>query len=280
MPETKPSPPQPGRFATRALFIVALALAGAASVTSYRLALATSRHIPAAARSVAAKGEFAGDLNWLKRFHAGPQSPGESNHYIDLWSPGGLRVLTTTHGLTNNRTLFVDSHGKAGFGPSGLRHGFYPHRTLADGPKPPAYSARDLATLLGPADASAIHNIVLASCNGEGRLRSAEFRKHFVNATNITYMAAGKLAYKPMLYQAITQRSDDIRPMHGRVLRSTDEKTETAISASPSPGSEPLGFYQADLFLPGAAKPFRTQRAGMELLAPNHQTPSVSVARR
>ena len=61
------------------------------------------------------RGEFGGDLGFLRRFHVEPQSPSESNHYFDLWSPGALPALARFNGLTNNRALIVDSHGSAGF---------------------------------------------------------------------------------------------------------------------------------------------------------------------
>ncbi len=242
---------------------------------------------PVAARPVPGRGEFGGELQFLKRFHLGPQVPGESNHYLDMWNPGGVRTLTKYHGLTNNHALFVDSHGKAAYGWHGARYGFYPHKSvLRPGEQMPGYSAQDLATVLGPEHAASIHNIVLAGCNEEGRLRSAEFRRHFANATNITFMLPGKLAYKPMFYQAITEPSSEIRPLYGKVMFSTADRTESSISNTPGEGTEPLGFFVANLFLPGATKPYRTQPAGRELLDPVASTgkaktpPPLAVVRR
>lgn len=219
-----------------------------------------------AARSGGNAGEFGGDMDFLLAHHTAPESEGESNHYIDLWSSGGLIALVRRHGLTNNHALFVDSHGRAGFAWHGGRYGIYPHRSLlADGQATPAYSAKDLAAVLGEA-APKIHNIVLTGCNADGRLRSQEFRKYFVNATNITHMAAGELAFKPMFVQAISRPSAEIQTLHGRIHNVSASRTEAAISGAALPGSSPLGAYVADLYLPGAKMPYRTQRAGRELL--------------
>lgn len=227
-----------------------------------------SIHVSARDAGHVARGEFGGDMSFLRDHYTPPTEPGESNHYIDLWSPGLLLKFVRERGLTNNRTLFVDSHGRAGFSWHGGRYGFYPHRDLvAERQETPAYSARDLAEVLGTA-ASGIHNVVLAGCNAEGRFRSREFRRYFVNATNITYMAAGELAFKPMLVQALSVPSSEVRQLHGRIRAVSAERTEAVISGGVIPGSKPLGSYIADLYLPGARKPFRTQKAGRELLAP------------
>lgn len=223
------------------------------------------------------QGEFGGNLDFLRDHYTPPTEPGESNHYIDLWSPGLLLKLVREQGLTNNRTLFVDSHGRAGFAWHGGRYGFYPHRDLVpEGQETPAYSARDLAEVLGTA-ASDIHNVVLAGCNAEGRFRSREFRRYFVNATNITYMAAGELAFKPMLVQALSMPSSEVRQLHGRIRTVSAVRTEAVISGAIIPGSTPLGAYISDLYLPGARKPFRTQKAGRELLTPPTVTRQASL---
>ena len=226
--------------------------------------------LPVSARSAdEGKGEYGGDLKFLKNFHVGPAVEGESNHYLDMWTPGALPALARTQGLTNNHALFVDSHGRPGFLWHGNGYGFYPKSSLVpQGMEVPNYSAQDLARVLGPESAARIHNIVLAGCNEDGRLRSREFRRHFVNATNITYMTPGKLAFKPMFYQAITTPSPEIRPLYGKLRKTSSNRTESSISVSPSAGAETLGAYIADLYLPGARKPFRTQPAGRELLEP------------
>jgi hypothetical protein len=80
-------------------------------------------------------------------------------------------------------------------------------------------------------------------------------------------MTPGKLAYKPMFYQAIVTLSSEIKLLFGREGRGS-ERSACGVEREPSPGVEPLGAYVADLYLPGARKPFRTQRAGRELLEP------------
>jgi hypothetical protein len=214
------------------------------------------------------RGEFGADLGFLRRFHVGPQSAFESNHYFDLWSPGALTALARYNGLTNNRALIVDSHGSAGFRWHGRGYGLYPHETLlAHRADAPCFSPADFAQVLGRDDALAIHNIIIAGCNEEGRFRSREWRRHFLNATNITHMMPGRLAYKPMFYQAMVTPSSEIKPLFGREQRAA-ARIESIIEREPSPGAEPLGVYIADLYLPGARKPYRIQRAGRELLEP------------
>jgi len=215
------------------------------------------------------RGEYGGDLEFLRRHWMAPQASGESNHYIDLWSPDSLIALARVNGLTNNHALFVDSHGKAGCSIRGSGFGLYPRAALvAPGAKTPYFSARDLATVLGPETAATIHNIVLAGCNQEGRLWSVEYRRHFVNATNITYMEPGRLAFKPMFYQAIILPSTEIKPLYGKPRRVSDDRVECDIVDEPRRGTRPLGAYIADLYLPGARKPYQTRKAGRELLDP------------
>ena len=214
------------------------------------------------------RGEYGGDLGFLRRFHVGPQLPSESNHYFDLWSPGALPALARFNGLTNNRALIVDSHGSAGFRWHGRGYGLYPRETLLQSDqKTPGFSPADFARVLGRDQAAAIHNIVVAGCNEEGRFRSHEWRRHFINATNITYMTPGKLAYKPMFYQAIVTPSSEIKPLFGKERRSSGG-SECGMQRDPSAGAELLGAYVADLYRPGARNPYRTRAAGRELLDP------------
>jgi len=223
------------------------------------------------------RGEFGGDLGFLRRFHVAPQSPFESNHYFDLWSPGALPALARFNGLTNNRALVVDSHGSAGFRWHGRGYGLYPKESLVpDGRESPGFSPRDFAKVLGRDKAAAIHNIVIAGCNEEGRFRSREWRRHFVNATNITYMTPGRLGYKPMFYQALVTPSSEIQLLYGREFRSS-RQIECRIEREPSPGAEPLGAYIADLYLPGARKAYRTQPAGRELLEPDGPASTIAL---
>lgn len=215
--------------------------------------------------SSAGTGEFGGDLTFLRQHWTRPGKD-ESNHYIDLWSSGSLPVLARVNGLTNNRALFVDSHGKARHGST---YAFYPHESLLLPHRPtPYFSARDLALLLGPTEAAEIHNIIIAGCNEEKRFRSQELRRYFVNATNVTYMTPGQLAFKPMFYQAIVLPSSEIKPLYGKLRRAADGRLEAATSDTATRGARPLGTYIADLYLPGARNPFRTRKAGRELLEP------------
>jgi hypothetical protein len=213
------------------------------------------------------RGDFGGELALLKRYHSAPQSSEESNHYIDLWSGQSLAVLARLNGLTNNHALFVDSHGKGDCSSQGSGYGYFPHATLLEPGQPtPYYSARDLARVLGPDAVRQIHNVVLAGCNAEGRFRSSEVRRHFPNATNITYMTPGQFAYKPMFYQAIVLPAADIRTLYTTAHRTNEGRIEAAISTSPSTQSRPLAAYVADLYLPEASKPYRRVPASRELL--------------
>ena len=263
---------EPAKSALFAVAIVVMAVSGSwfkGAVDADKAAFVVSARSVGTGRGAAKeRGEYGGDLGFLRRFHVGPQSPSESNHYFDLWSPGALPALARFNGLTNNRALFVDSHGGAGFRWHGRGYGLYPRESLLQrGQETPGFSPGDFARVLGLDHAAAIHNIVIAGCNEEGRFRSQEWRRRFVNATNITYMTPGKLAYKPMFYQAIVTLSSEIKPLFGRERRGS-ERSACGIEREPSPGADPLGAYVADLYLPGARKPYRTQRAGRELLEP------------
>src|SRR5262245_6965247 len=215
------------------------------------------------------KGEYHGDMDFLRDCYTGPDDEGGSNHYFDLWRPGALPVLTRVHGLTNNHALFVDSHGKGGCSHRGSGYGFYPSEAVLEpGQKVSYFSAGDFAAILGPTNAAQIHNIVLAGCNEDGRLRPSEFRHHFINATNITYMKPGELSFKPMFYQAITLQSEEIKPLYGKLHWRDGGGAATEVLDRPVPGAQPLGSFVSELYLPGADKPFRTQKAGRELLDP------------
>jgi len=232
-------------------------------------AIGAREHRSATGTSPSSLGEFRGDLEFLRDCHTGPDREGGSNHYFDLWRSGALPVLTRVHGLTNNHALFVDSHGKGGCSKRGSGYGFYPSEAILEpGQKLSYFSAGDFAAILGPTNAAMIHNIVLAGCNEEGRFRSSEFRRHFINATNITYMSPGELSFKPMFYQAITLPSHEIKPLFGKLRRLDRRHVATEILDRSVPGAQPLGSYVSDLYLPGASKPYRTRKAGRELLEP------------
>jgi hypothetical protein len=269
-------------FRSRALSVAASALVAlvALGLITWNLVEFSPLRVSVSARpqTEANLGEYRGDLDFLRRHWQAPQVAEESNHYIDLWSPNSLAVMARVNGLTNNRALFVDSHGRAGCSSRGTGFGFHPRASLVTpGQKTPYFSARDLATVLGPEKAATIHNIVLAGCNEEGWLRSTEFRRHFVNATNITYMEPGRLAFKPMFYQAIILPSHEIKPLYGKPRRVSVDRIECDIVDEPRRGMRPLGSYIADLYLPGARKPYQTRKAGRELLDPPRIT---SVASR
>ncbi len=219
------------------------------------------------------RGQHGADLRLLRTFYAAPKSDLESNHTFDLWETNGLTSFVRAHGLTNNHALIIDSHGTDYFTWGGTQYVFKPNtRLLPAKAEVPIYSIRDFARVMGPAAAASIHNIVIAGCNQEGALKVSEFRRHFVNATNVTYMAAGHLAYKPSFYQALTRHSDDIEPLYGHQLSGTDGVARMEISRRPAPDSVQLGDYVAELFRPGEAAPYRRQRAGRELLDPGFRS--------
>jgi hypothetical protein len=251
------------------------------------------------------RGAFGGDLDLLRSFYTPPQVEGESNHYFDLWEPGSLAGFARVQGLTNNRALLIDSHGVSRSAWKGAQYAFRPHgaalgtrgeatqtqtpaqiqtpaptqaraqsQSQAQAlPQPPAYAIADIARVLGPAAAD-IHNIVIAGCNESGALRSAAFRKYFVNATNVIFMAAGQLAYKPIFFATLSQHSEDVAVLYGRPVADAERPGRMEIFRSRVDGSVPLGGYLADLYLPGGSKPYRRQRAGRELLEPEYLTPA------
>ncbi len=222
------------------------------------------------------RGQHGGDLRLLQSFYQAPRTNGESNHLFDLWESGGLSGFAKFHGLTNNRALIIDSHGTDFFTWGGPHYVFRPNtRVLPSGAELPSYSVRDFAQVMGPGAAASIHNVVIAGCNQRGALKTSEFRRYFVNATNITYMAAGNLSYKPCFFQALNRHSLNIEPLYGRPSLTTNGATRMEISRVASPGAVLLGNYVAELFEPGARRPYRIQRAGRELLEPGIQ-PSTS----
>ena len=226
------------------------------------------------ARAGEDRGEYGGDLKFLRHCYT-PPGPGESNHYFDLWSEAALPVFTRVNGLTNNHALFVDSHGKTGCSVRGSGYGLYPSESLApSGHNPPCYSFRDLAQVIGPEQAAQVHNVLLAACNAEGRFRSAELRRYFPNATNITYMTPGELAFKPMFYQAIAVPSGEIRRLFGRQRPVKSGQVECEILTADARDARRLGLYLSDLFLPSGRKPYRTVQAGRERLEPGRQAMS------
>src|SRR5205814_7845378 len=101
---------------------------------------------PASAR--AKRGDFGGDLELLSRFYSPPRCDRESNHFIDLWSGGTMADFARGHGLTNNRALFIISHGRGRASGGKWHYALYPAESqLRKGAKIPYYSARDVVRL-------------------------------------------------------------------------------------------------------------------------------------
>ena len=98
---------EPAKFALFAVAIVVMAVSGfwiKGALDADKTAFAVSARGVGKERGASKeRGDFGGDLGFLRRFHVEPQSPSESNHYFDLWSPGALPALARFNGLTNNR---------------------------------------------------------------------------------------------------------------------------------------------------------------------------------
>jgi hypothetical protein len=215
------------------------------------------------------RGQYGGDMRFLAGAYTPPGEAGESNHFIDLWAGQELHAIAQRGGLTNNRALFVNSHGGSVVTLLGNRYAFHPHDSLVPpGQKLPRYSVADLARVIGPAGAADIHNIVIAGCNADGSLRVSELRRHFVNATNITHMPAGALGYQPMLIQSLLSRSDQIQTLFETPLVAGPGLIEYLLANEPAPRATRFAPYVAELFRPGEKQPYRIQIAGREILEP------------
>jgi hypothetical protein len=224
-------------------------------------------------------GQHGGDLALLQSFYQGPRVPNESNHYFDLWEPGSLADFAAIYGLTNNHALIIDSHGTDVFSWGGPQYVFRPNRQAVHAQTDanlPTFSIRDVVRIMGRRAADSIHNVIIAGCNEAGALKTTELRRHFVNATNITYMTPGHLAYKPSFYQTLIRHSQDIEPLYGQQITAQTGQTKMEISRQRGPGSVLLGTYMADLYTPGANRPYRRQLAGRELLEPGFLRETVS----
>ncbi len=245
-----------------------LAFLCVAALTNGGLRGETASRAPSA-RPGSASGEFGGDMTFLRSFYTAPGS-GEGNHYVEMWKPGaGIREITRAFGLTRNRALFVNSHGDAVSTARGSRYGFHPHETRISNMEPaPSYSVRDLFTLIGPAAAADIHNICISGCNTEGLLKAGELRQFFPNATNITHVGAGDSGFEPMFIQALTLPSADIRPLFETAQKKGTGEMAYSLGHTSAPNALRLPPYIAELFLPGAKKPFKTRVAGRDLLDP------------
>jgi hypothetical protein len=130
----------------------------------------------------------------------------------------------------------------------------------------PHYSVQDLARQIGPAAASRIHNIIIGGCNADGAFNTGELRRHFINATNIVHAPAGRLGYQAMLFQALLTHSANVETLYETPVTNQAGVVEYVMDNKPCRRSKKLSPYVAELFLPGATKPFRKQIAGRELL--------------
>jgi hypothetical protein len=123
--------------------------------------------------------------------------------------------------------------------------------------------------VLGAAGAGTVHNLIFSGCNAEGAFSSKELRRYFVNATNIVHMASGELGYQSMFRQLLSTPSWNIQPAYETCARGRSGKLEYFTGPASTPKATRLNPYIADLFEAGATRPYRTQTAGRELLAPS-----------
>ena len=210
------------------------------------------------------KGEFGSSVDLLSRNYTPPQEPGESNYYIDIHGEGAFRKFARASGLTNNRTLFVISHGRAALTRVGLRYVFYPDEKVVGDAEIPYYSAGDLARILGATNAGKIHNLVIAGCNGESQFNADELHTYFLNATNITHSPPGKNGFDIALRHALLYHSREIKMLYEVPVDFTVGLFEDATRAKQN--DSPMAPYIASLYKPGSNRPFKKQTAGRELL--------------
>jgi hypothetical protein len=208
------------------------------------------------------RGEYGGDLRLLKTYYSAPK-PGESNHIIDMLRNGSFREFLKIYGLTNNNALFVLSHGRAINASSATRYAFYPDEQVLTTARVPYFSARDLAKIMGPREASKIRNVILAGCNVEGAFDAAEIRKYFVNVTNITHTPSGKNGYEYVYRHGLMYTSDNIKFLYQMPSSFTPGKTEEIPVVQ---NKSKLSPYISELFHPDILKPYQIQVAGRELL--------------
>jgi hypothetical protein len=205
-------------------------------------------------------------LNFLRRYYTPPRASGESNHFFDLWNGTSTPIVARLHGLTNNRALFIDSHGRSDALLPLSCYVYYPHRDLLpQGEKPPCFSAGDLAHVVGDA-AREIHNVLVSGCNAEGGFDPRELRKYFLNATNIVHAVAGEDGFKPMFYAAIVNSSSANKPLYATRGAKRNGQVAYHLSERPSPEAKLVQPYLASLFRPGEIDPYQIRVAGRELL--------------
>lgn len=213
------------------------------------------------------QGTFGSSLEFLAEHHQGPETPDESNHFIDLWQGEQTRRITTLNGLQDNHTLFINSHGEGIPNSTGMRHAFFPHdKLLRKGQRPPRYSTEDMARVLGPEQAASIHNIVSAGCDSDSTFSAAELRRHFINATNIVHVPAGQPGFQSMFFQAIVNHSSENKPAYESAIPAGPRPAGYRITRAPADHARKFTPFIAELFRPGEREPFRVQPAGRELL--------------
>lgn len=225
-------------------------------------------------------GDYGGDLDLLRSFYTPPQLAGESNYVIDMQVGEPLSGFVISHGLTNNHALFVLSHAEALSTASGTRYALYAGRDSRVHSTRSSYSIRDIARLLGPANAARIHNLLLAGCNKDNALSLAELRFYFPNATNIIHATPRTDARESTFRHALTYHSRDLQFLS----EMADTFTLGVFEAKKTGKAKPRKSipYVAELFRPGDEKPYLTQTAGRELLqpsVPNEQARRVRGAR-
>lgn len=202
--------------------------------------------------------EASGACVELKQHLVAPSVKGESNFYLDLWQPPKMRVIAPGSGLTNNHALFINSHGKGIQTKSGRRFVFYPHADVGQG----EFSIADIAVAVGAENVARIHNVVISACDTDSAFDAKEVRKHFPNATNIIHSARGQAGYQEMLFQMLLADSSEVETLYQTRLPDGDFD----ITNEPVAGGKRMSPYVASLFRPDKVEPYRTQKAGRELL--------------
>jgi hypothetical protein len=248
------------------LFAGLIAVGAIARCVSQAGEPASSSQAPA---PLSERGQFGSELALLSQFYAPPKSPGESNHYFEMWDGPKVRAIATANGLLDNHALFINSHGDARTVEGRSRYAFCPHQNLVR-PGQPAlcFSAQDLARFLGPAKVKQIHNLIIGGCDSEACLSAAELRSYFTSATNITHVLSGERGYQVMFVQSFVNHSADIQPLYESSIRNPLGKAEYFMASSPVANATKFSPYVADLFRPGETTPFKRQIAGRELLEP------------
>ena len=172
-----------------------------------------------------------------------------------------MAEFARAHGLTNNRALFIISHGRARASGGEWHYALYPAESqLSKGAKIPYYSARDVMRLLGEQTAEQIHNLIISGCNAENVLDLREWKACFPNATNIIHAAAGKDGYDFLLRHVMLYPSAELKWLYS-TQDSFSPETKAKLPAK-------LNLYVASLYHRGETEPFAEQIAGRELLQP------------